>query len=51
LISSVDNITCSVKNWEKRRIVPAILEDRCSVRGQTAFHIDIFCAMNRTNPR
>jgi len=28
LISSVDNISCSVKNWEKRRIVPAIQEDR-----------------------
>ena len=51
LISSVDNISCSVKNWEKRRIVPAIQEDRCSARGQTAFRIDIFCAMNSTNPR
>jgi hypothetical protein len=25
---SVDNISCSVKNWEKRRIVLASLEDR-----------------------
>ena len=23
----------------------------CSARGQTAFRIDIFCAMNSTNPR